>query len=173
MSDPRHHGDPLMTGVASVVEDIIKIGGLPLNKKNEHRAYFGAFILGTCGDIAVTLGPQASSYPDEWKLGFAGCALLGLVLFVTGIRGARVPRDTLGALFSLAWPIGGFVAVLNWAPELLRDFWEARAFCVGIACANIVRFWIAVRGPGNDAQKIVHQQIAQNEILWQPVKRRR
>jgi hypothetical protein len=39
-------------------------------------------------------------------------------------------RDLLGALFALAVPTGGFVAVINYAPELLDEFY-VRAFLAG------------------------------------------
>ena len=55
-------------------------------------------------------------------------------------------------------PIGGFIAVRNYAPELLDDFY-VRAFCTGVATANAVRFWIAMRGIRSNAQKMVRRQI--------------
>jgi hypothetical protein len=55
---------------------------------------------------------------------------------------------------------------------LLQDFY-VRGFCVAIATANLVRFWIAIRGPeSGNAHDLVRQQIAGNEISWKGVKRR-
>jgi hypothetical protein len=171
MSDPRIHG-PLSALAAPIGEQLSQHQNLPPNKQAGNRAYCGAFLLGACGYIAVTLGPEAARYAPDWKLGFAVVAGLGLLLLVTGWRGAHGGRDPVGAFFAVAVPLGGFLAVLTWAPNLL-DFYPARAFCVAIACANVVRFCLAVRGPGGDAQKIVHRQIAQNEINWRGVQRHR
>jgi MFS family permease len=171
MSEPRIHG-PLSALAAPIGEQLSQHQSLPPNKQAGNRAYLGAFLLGACGYVAVTLGPEAARYPDDWKLGFAVVAGFGLLLLVTGWRGARGGRDIVLAFFAVAVPLGGFLAVLNWAPQVL-EFYPARAFCVAIASANVVRFWLAVRGPGGDAQKIVHRQIAQNEITWRGVKRHR
>jgi hypothetical protein len=172
MSEPRTPTGPLSAIVAPIAGELAKHHSLPENKKSENRAYVGAFLLGTCGYVAVRLAPQAANYPGEWKLALAGVIGFGLLLLVVGARGARGPRDWLGAFFALALPVGGFIAAMNYAPELLDDFY-VRAFCVGIAAANTVRIWLAIRGNAGNAQKLVHQQIAQNEISWQPVIRRR
>ena len=171
MSDPQSRG-PLSAIAAPIAEELAKHQALPPDKKSANHAYMGGLICGTCGYVAVTLGPYASSFPDEWKLGFAGVAGFGLLLLIVGWRGARGRRDPLGAMFAVAVPAGGFFAVMNYAPELLDEFY-VRAFCCGIVTANFVRFWIAIRGPGGgSAQKVVRQQIAQNEIVWRGVKRR-
>jgi hypothetical protein len=171
MSDPRHQGG-LMSAVAGpIAEELKQHQALPPNKQAANRAYFGTFMLSGCAYLAL-LDPDAASYATDFKIGLAVAGGLGLLLLVVGWRGARGARDPVGALFAVAVPVGGFLAVLNYAPDMLDDFY-VRGFCVAIACANIVRFALAIRGPGGDAQKIVHRQIAQNEINWQGVKRRR
>jgi hypothetical protein len=171
MSDTRHQGGLSSVVAGPIAEEVKQHKALPPNKQAGNRAYLGTLLVSGCGYLAM-FDPDAASYPDDFKLGLAVAAGLGLLLLVAGWRGARGARDPVGAFFALAVPVGGFIAVLNYAPELMDDFY-VRGFCVAVAAANIVRFWLCVRGPGGDAQKIVHRQIAQNEINWQGVKRRR
>jgi hypothetical protein len=171
MSDPRTSPGIVSGPFVAAAEALAKHQALPPDKKNANRAYTGAFLLGATGYIAF--GPELSGFPDEWKLGLAGAACFGLLLVVVGWRGARGARDPLAALFAVAVPIGGFVAVAKYAPELL-SLPYAHAFCAGVAVANLVRFWLAIRGPGiGNAQNLVRQEIAENVIEWRAVKRRR
>jgi hypothetical protein len=163
-----------VTGLASSIarpvgEALQKHNALPPDKKNANRAYLGAFLLGVCGYLALTL--DAADYPDGWKIGFAAVFGWGLLLLIVGWRGSRGRRELLGAIFAVAIPAGGFFAVMNYAPELLNDLY-VRAFCCGVVMANAVRFWIDIRGPGGGtAEKQVHRQIAQHEFNWKPAKR--
>jgi hypothetical protein len=170
MSDPRVAG-PLSAMAQPIAEELAKHQALPPDKKNANRAYVGAFLLGATGYIAF--GPEVSGFPAEWNLGLVGAAGFGLLLLLVGWRGARGARDPLGAFFALAAPIGGFILIINYAPELL-GLPFAHAFCAGVAVANLVRFWLAIRGPGiGNARKLVRQEIAENVVEWRAVKRRR
>jgi hypothetical protein len=169
MSDPQIRG--LLSAVGTATgEALAKQHALPPDARNANRAYTGAFLVGTTGRIL--LGPEASSFPDEWKLGLAGAACLGLLLLVVGWRGARGARDPLGALFALGVPACGWVAVTNYAPALLALPF-ASEFCTGIFLAALVRCWLSIRGPGTgNARQAVRHEISQNEIIWRGVKRR-
>jgi uncharacterized membrane protein YhhN len=171
MSDPNSQG-PLSAFVSPFAEAHADYRKLPLNERNGVRASWGAFLIALCSYIAMTLGPHASRYPQEWKLAYAAVAGVGLLLFVIGMRGSRgCERDPLAAIFAVVLPVGGWIALTTWLPEWRTDFY-VRGFFVAYAAANAVRFFLAIRGGGGNAQKIVHQQIAQNEIIWQGVKRR-
>lgn len=160
----------LLSALATpIAEELQKHQALPPDKKNGNRAYMGAFLLGVCIYLALTLNP--ADYDDDVKIGFAVAALWGLLLLVVGWRGSYGKRNPIGAVCAIAVPAGGFVAVASYAPELLDDLY-VRAFCCGVVLANAVRFWIDVRGPGSgSAEKQVRQQIAQHEFNWKPVKR--
>jgi len=168
MSDPHTPG-PLTAITAPVADEMAKFQNLPLQKKNEVRAYWGAFLVTACGYTAATL--DATSFPREWLYGWAACGGLGLLLLVAGLRGARGPRDPIAGIFALAMPIGGAFAITTWMPSLWDEY-IVRLIFVSTAAANVVRFWIAIRGSRGTAQKIVSQQIAQSEIIWRGVKRR-
>jgi hypothetical protein len=167
MSEPRTAG-PLSAFGSTIADEAAKHQALPPDKKNANRAYVGAFLLGVCIYLAFTLDP--ADYPGE-KLGFLAICAWGLFLLVVGWRGSRGARNPVGAVFALAVPAGGFIAVANYAPELLDNFY-VQAFCTGVVTANLVRFLIDVRGPGGGtAEKQVRQEIIKHEFNWKPVKR--
>jgi hypothetical protein len=167
MSEPPRG---LLSAVAvPIADELQKHRASPPDRKNGNRAYMGAFLLGICLYLALTLDP--ADFDSDWKLGFAVVVGWGLLLLVVGWRGSYGKRNMLGAVCAVAVPAGGFFAVMSYAPELLDDLY-VRAFCCGIVMANAVRFWIDVRGPGSGtAEKQVRQQIARHEFNWKPVKR--
>ena len=61
--------------------------------------------------------------------------------------------------------VGLFLAVRWAAPRLLEAFY-VQAFFVAIGCANLVRFYLAVRGPGGGARKLVAKDISVGEWKW-------
>jgi hypothetical protein len=164
----EHRNSPGIAAPLVVLADELRAHqALPPDKKNANRAYVGGLICGTC----IPLAPEAFDFPDEWKLAFAAAFAWGALLLVIGWRGSRGARDVLGAIFAIAIPAIGFIAVANYAPDLLQDTY-VRAFCTGIITANAVRFMICIRGPGGGtAEKQVRQQIAQHEFNWKPAKR--
>jgi hypothetical protein len=168
MSDPTINGPGAIIAVP-IAEAAKQHNNAPPATKASNKGYLGALLLSGSGYLAIA--DDFASYPDNAKLGLILVGGFGLLLLMTALR-TRSARDPVGAFFAVAVPVGGFLAVLNYAPDLLSDFY-VRGFCVAVAAANIVRFWLAVRGPGGDAQKIVTHQIYQNEINWQGVKRRR
>jgi len=169
MSGPRDAAGPLSAFGAVIAEEAAKHQALPPDRKNANRAYVGAFLLGVCIYLTLTLDP--ADYDSEYKLGFIAVCTWGLLLLIVGSRGSRGRRDMLGAVLALAVPAGGFIAVMSYAPELLDDLF-VRAFCTGVVTANLVRFWIDIRGPGSgSAEKQVRRQIEQHQFQWKPAKR--
>lgn len=156
---------PISAAASAVGDEFAKHSALPPDKKNANRAYFGGLICGTCSYLAVSLAPEASSFPDEWKLGFAAVFAWGLLLLVIGWRGSRGARDVLGAIFAIGIPAIGFIATANYEPDLLQDPY-VRAFFTGIITANAVRCAICLRGVGGNARKLVVNDINQGEWKW-------
>ena len=161
----RQSAGPISAATSVIGEEFARHSALPPDKKNANRAYLGGLICGTCGYLAVALAPEASSFPDEWKLGFAAVFGWGVLLLVIGWRGSRGARDPLGAIFAIAVPAIGFVAVINYAPELLHDVY-VQAFCCGIITANVVRCVICLRGVGGNARKLVAKDISMGDWKW-------
>lgn len=170
MADPRVQG-PLSALAVSVSDPLQKYQALPLDKKSEARTSAGAFLLAIAGYTAATLGPYADRFPQAWVLGWFGCAGVGLLLLIIGIRGPRGQRDPMTAIVALAVPVGGGIAMMKWLPGAWDNFF-VRGFCIAVLASCAVRFWMATRSAGANAQKIVRQQIAQNEINWRAVGRR-
>lgn len=169
MSGPRDVAGPFSAVSSVAAEELAKHQALPPDKKNANRAYVGAFLLGVCIYLALTLDP--ADYDDSWKLGFVAVCAFALLLLIVGWKGSRGARNPVGAVLALAVPGCGFIAVASYMPELLDDLF-VRAFCTGVVTANLVRFWIDIRGPGNGtAEKQVRQQIAQHQFNWKPAKR--
>lgn len=106
----------------------------------------GAFLLGVCGYLLVTLGPYAARIPDSYKLGWAAATAWGTVLLVIGWRNTHgmMPRNLLGALWVVAVPAAGFFAVAHYAPGLLENFY-VRAFSAGVIAANVVHLSMAAK----------------------------
>ena len=136
--------------------------------QSENRAYVGAFLLGVCGYLLVTLGPYAARIPDGYKIGWAVAAAWGAVLLVAGWRDARwTLPDRFGALCAIVAPAAGFITVAHYAPGLLENFY-VRAFAAGVIASNLVRFVLCISGPpGGNAHQLVEDNIAENEFTWE------
>ena len=93
----------------------------------------GGMIVGAAGYIAVTLGPQAHTFPREYVIGYAAITCLGLVMVASGLRGARgMPRDLFLAFRAIAIPVAGYVAMMHFMPELWH-LYLVRLFTVAVA----------------------------------------
>ena len=166
MSDPQIRG-PLSAIAMPIAEGLAKHQALPPDKKNANHAGLGGFCwrdwLCHVRSRDIKLSRRVETRP-----GWRGC--FGLLLLVVGARGARGTRDPLAALFALV-PIGGFFAVMNYAPDLLGL--PLRTILRRRRGREPVRFWMAIRGPGSgNAQNLVRQEIAENVVDWRGVKRR-
>ena len=160
MSDPRAAG-PLSAIGSPIAEELAKHRALPPDKRHGNYAYGGGLICGTC----AMLGSEVAGWPDEFRIGYGLIFAWGVLLLVVGWRGSRGRRDPLGAVLAIAVPAIGFIAAVNYAPELLQDFY-VQALCTGIVTANAVRFAICVRGIGGNARKLVVKDINHGEWKW-------
>jgi hypothetical protein len=164
-NDPRAHG-PISAIVVPAAEAWQKHESAPPHIKKDNAAYAGGLIVGAAGYIAVTLGPQAQSFPREYVIGYAAVTCLGLVMVASGLRGSRgMPRDLFLAFRAVAIPIAGYVAMMNFMPELW-DLYLVRLFTVAVATGNALRFWLAIRGASGDARQLVKADIAANDLDW-------
>ena len=123
--------------------------------KASNRGYVGAFLLSGSGFLFVA--DDFASYPEDLKIAVAVAAVLGLVLLWTALR-THNQREPLAAFFAIAEAVGLFLAVHSWAPQLL-DYAYVQGFFVALGCANLVRLYLAVRGPGGGARRLVAKDI--------------
>ncbi len=171
MSDPRIKG-PLSAVVLPVSDSLQQLGASPPFQKHVSLACTGAILLTLCAFAALVFGRDVATFSTETLLGFAAVVGVGLLLLVVGMRGARGPRDPTMAISSVATP-AGVAAVLwwLWGPEVFSNVFVVvlgPAFLVGFA----LRFWLAVRGPGGGAQRMVRQHIEQDRIEWRSARRK-
>jgi len=160
----------LSATLGPVFEGFHKHSALPREQKAVARAMHGAATVVACIYTAATFG--MSAFPKPWPAVLVGVAGFGLLLLVAGLRGTRgQPRDMMAAFWSLALPAGGWWAMQKWLPGLWYDAY-GRGICITILGAAAIRFFIATKGAGANAQKIVSQQIAQNEVHWRGVDQR-
>jgi hypothetical protein len=151
MSDLQIKG-PFSTIFLPVAAVVAKHQSLPVSSQIKRSAYSGAFLLGLCGYIAMTLGPDVSIHPDNWML---GCAFV-LLLVVVGSHSARSSRDLLGAIFTPGTPIAGYAASMKWALGRINDLC-VRGFCFGVGSASVVRFCLAIRDGGASQKAVIYQ----------------
>jgi hypothetical protein len=167
MSNDPHVQGPFSAVGVPVAEAWQRHQNAPPHIKKDNTAYVGGLIVGAAGYIAVTLGLQARSFPREYVIGYAAITCIGLVMVASGSRESRgMPRDLFLAFRAIAIPVAGYIAMINIVPELW-DLYLVRLFTVAVATGNAVRFWLAIRGTGGDARKLVKQDIADNELNWE------
>ena len=154
--------EPVAATVSIVGEEFKKHAHATPAVKASNHGYLGAFLVSGAGYLFIA--DDFANYPEELKIGLAVAAVLGLLLLGTALR-MHSQREPLAAFFALAVPIGGFLAVQSWAPQLLGDFY-VRGFCVAVGCANLVRFYLAVRGATGNARKLVAKDISLGEWKW-------
>jgi hypothetical protein len=158
----RQSVGPISAVASAVGDEFARHANATPAVKASNRGYVGAFLVSGCGYLFIA--DDFASYPEDVKIALAVAAVLGLLLLWTALR-THNQREPLAAFFALAVPIGGLLAVLSWAPQLLDDFY-VQGFCVAVGCANLVRFYLAVRGVGGNARKLVVNDINQGEWKW-------
>jgi hypothetical protein len=138
------------------------------------RTSYGSLILAACAYTAVTLGPDAlNQYPSSWIAAFAAVSGLGLLLFIVGLRGPRMPADVMTYFWSLFWAVA-FAAGSWWLAVYQPDWWDnafVRGFCLSFACAQGLEFLLLLRPASGNAEKIIQKQIDQTAINWRPARR--
>lgn len=184
----------LFTALEPLAEAVAQHRAASPRDQNFTRASWGAFLLTGCAYTAryspIFLGDRFEAVmsavlsdplhpPAALVVWIASCAL-GLLWLWIGVRGARGPRDVMTAFWAAVRMALVMCALLrHWYPP--RDWGDwiplgnlvLRGVYFGSLAEGSMQFLLAARGPGGgSAQKMVRQQIAQNEIVWRGVKRR-
>lgn len=158
-----HNSPGLFSAVTGTVgEELKQHAHAPPAVKASNRGYCGALLLSGAGYLFIA--DDFASYANDLRIALAVAAVLGLVLLWTALR-THSQREPLAAFYALVEGIGLFLAVHSWAPQLLEAFY-VQAFFVAIGCANLVRFYLAVRGPGGNARNLVAKDISVGEWKW-------
>jgi len=142
---------------------------LPPPQKAFARTSYGSLLLFACAYTAVELGPAAlHQYPPAALYGFAGVAALGLLLFIVGLRGPRMPADVMTYFWSLFWAVT-FATGSWWLAVYQPDWWDniyVRGFCLSFACAQGLEFLLLLRPMSSNARGMVEDNIAETEFNW-------
>jgi hypothetical protein len=158
--------DGPLTALATVMQ---QHGASPPPQKAVGRTTFGSLLLVACGYTAFTLGPDAlHQYPPAAMYGFFAVLGFGLLLFIVGVRGPRLPAEFMTKFWSLFWAAA--FAAGSWAvATYLPDWWDnffGRGFCLSFTIAQAIDFLLLLRPAGSDARTQVERDIAGNEFDW-------
>jgi len=159
MSPPK---GPLEAIVTPFAEQAKLYATLPPYERAVARAEYGAFLLGVSGYVGLTVGV---SLPGSWLIALTVIGGYGLLLLATGSHDARGRRDVMSIFWSLVVIGGGWWVVTHWLPDLWADFY-GRTFCIGALCSTAVRLYLALRGLGHHAHRLVTEDIAAQEWKW-------
>jgi apolipoprotein N-acyltransferase len=133
------------------------------------RTSYGSLLLVACAYTAFELGPDAvNQYPPAAVYGFFAVLGLGLLLFINGLRGPRLPVEFMLKFWSLFWAVA-FGAGSWWLAVNQPGIWEiffVRCFCISFAVAQALEFLLLLRPIGGDALNQVKADIAANEFNW-------
>ena len=148
---------------------------LPPPQKAVARTSYGCLLLVACIYTAVTLGPDAvHRYPPAAVLGFAGAAGLGLLLFVNGLRGPRLPVEFMTKFWVFFWA-GAFTAGSWWLAVHQPEWWAnvyVRGFCISFTAAQWIDCLLVLRPMSGDAEKAVRQNMQTKNPPIVPPRRR-
>ena len=163
--------------LSELAQHVAHHGQLPPPQKSQARTTYGSLLLVGCGYVAFTLGPDAiNEYPPAWLYGFAAVCGLGLLLFVNGMRGPRLPAEFMtkfwALFFAAAFGAGSYYLAV-YLPDWWANFW-VRGFCVTFTVAQALDFLLLLLRPVNsNAEGMVRQQIERNRIDMRPANGRR
>ena len=87
--------------------------------------------------------------------------LFGLLWVVIRVRGSRAPRQIMTAFWALAWTIAGSFALWNgWYLDGEPSVnWYLKGLYLMIAAGAAMLFWLAIRGTGPGAARLIQRQI--------------
>jgi apolipoprotein N-acyltransferase len=153
-----------------IAREFQRHAALPPPQKAVARTSYGSLLLVACAYTAFDLGPAAvSEFPPYAMYGLIAAAGLGLLLFINGLRGPRLPPDPMTRFWSLLWAVA-FGAGSWWLAVNQPGIWEiffVRCFCVSFAVAQALEFLLLLRPLGGDARGQVAQNIDENEFRWE------
>jgi hypothetical protein len=166
---------PLTTIAGSVVQHV----NAPPLQQNQERAVWGTMLLTASvywanGFLAakhldfrdgVDFYWRALHAPreDSWPYYlWGGLMLFGLLWVWVGMRGSRAPRQIMTAFWSAAFAAAAGYAL--WDGWYLDDYptvnWYLRGFYQAVVAGAAMSFWLAVRGTGPGAMRLIRRQIA-------------
>ena len=157
--------------LSEIAKHFAQYAALPPDKKSAARTSYGSLILVACAYTAFELPDTVHEYP----LVLAIAAGFGLLLFVVGLRGPRLPPDPMARFWSGLWAVA-FGAGSWWLANNLPDWWAnvwLRGFCLSFAIAQGIEFLLLLRPISNDAERPVRENMEAKNPPIVPVRRGR
>lgn len=149
-----------------IAQQIARHSALPPHQKAFARTSYGSLIL--CA-VAYTAF-EAPDLLHQYPLAFVCVFGLGLLWFIAGLRGPRLPVDLGMTRFWSLLAAVAFAAGSWWLAVNQPGIWEiffVRCFCVSFAVAQALEFLLLLRSVGGDARGQVAQNIDENEFRWE------
>ena len=186
MSDPRAHG--LLSAIAEPIgQEIARHFQAPPLHRNQNRAFWGTGLLAFGGYFghAFYLADRAHSLPEvvgdyvrllhapfgiSWPFYAWGAAMpFGLLWVTIGVRGARGPREIMGAFWSAAWAgLLGVALWFGWYPDDIPVLsWWLKGFYIAAFSAALMHFFLSARGLPGNARRMVEADIAASDLHWE------
>jgi hypothetical protein len=153
--------------------------------KNRNRAMWGAGLLAGGAYVAWTfmllegggfwraehiyLTQLHRPLEDSWQYyAWGGVMVFGLLWVTVGLRGSRAPRDIMMAFWALAWVAGSGAALwYRWFPD---DWpvvgWLLIGAYLMILASSVMQLYLAMRGTGPGAMRLIQQQIARQAKVF-------
>jgi hypothetical protein len=162
--------------LSEIAKAVAQHANLPPPQKSVSRTSYGSLLLCAVAYTAFDLGPDAvQEYPPAALYAFIGAALLGLLLFVAGLRGPRLPVEFMSRFWSLFRAVA-FAGGSWWLAVHQPDVWgyfAVRCFCISFAAAAAIEFLLSLRPVSSDAERTVRENMQAKNPPIVPVRRGR
>ena len=188
MSEPKG----ILSAIAQPIgEEMNRHFNAPPLRQNQDRAVWGTAILtgGAYLANAFLLDERAgfwrgmhiyfhmlgAIWADSWPYYvWTGAMLFGLLWVYVGIRNSRAPRQIMTGFWGAAWAALGCAGL--WYGWYIDDYptvnWFLKGIYLMIATGAGMLFWLAMRGTGPGAMRLIQQQIARQAKVFRLGRRR-
>jgi hypothetical protein len=166
-------------------EEMVQHLNAPPLRQNQDRAVWGIALLTGGAYVAYTfmvieragfweaerLYLRALHAPWEncWPFYLWGGAMLfGLLWVMVGVRGSRAPRQIMTGFWAMAWTVFGGAAL--WYGWYIDEYpvvnWFLKGLYLMIVTGAAMLCWLAMRGTGPGAVRLIQQQIARQAKVF-------
>ena len=159
-------------------------------RQSQNRAVWGTALLTAGAYAAWTLLIKHSGFweserfylrslhqpwEDSWPYYLWGGAMLfGLLWVVVGVRGSRAPRQIMTGVWAAAWTAAGCAAL--WYGWYIDDYpvanWLLKGLYLMIVTGAAMLCWLAMRGTGPGAVRLIQRQIVRQAVVFRVGRRR-
>lgn len=174
MNDPRGKGPYTILG-ETFAESVNQRRALPPDKRALARASGGAALLAWCAYTAATFKGILNTFPPLVIWIWIGCVGLGSLWLIVGARKSQGARDVMEVFWSAVIAIGciALLVISAYPDDAPFLTFMLKGVYLSVLASSSTRFWLTVRGPEGDAQKMVSKRIDDQKIEWRSARRPR